>query len=241
MENKILVRKRSLAIVAASGLMLSLLVQPAASAGSNIGEVRVSCATMPRTDLSTADVSAMGYGLLKIGARGKVMNYTPSEALGEFDTLLTSEYGLRKPLATLTNPRQRKQMAETSQLLLSGYVVAAQMMHGVMRGERQIPDEILRISGNMIFTANEPDGADPVLGEIYNKVQLADQAIAKIGADRLPYARWIIRGYAYNDPVAVDAGIAGYCMSKPSQSETGILQRAAKAVRFDTSTIKTHP
>lgn len=225
-------------IVQVAVALLASMVAVEASCGENTKPVSLKCEPALTSGVSKFDVAANGYTLMQRGWRNKHMDMEQQAAFGEFDALLTSSYGLRHPLVTLANPRASKQMAETAQLVVSGYVVAAQMMHGVMRKEGLVPSETLRISGNMIFTALEPDGEDPALGAIDRLVRQADKDLSRLAPERRAFARWIVRGYAYNDPVAVDAALVGYCLAGPTSGETKALTNIAKQVRLDPKTIK---
>jgi hypothetical protein len=208
-----------------------------AQAGESTKPVSLVCNPNAVAGVSEGDMVASGFQMLEHAMRGKRMDMERTSAFGEFDALLTSSYGLRNPLATLANPLARKRMEDVSQLVVSGYVVAAQMMQGVMIKEGVVPRETLKIVGNMVYSALEPDGEDPALGDIDTKVRSADNELTKIGVDRRPFARWLIRAYAYNDPVAVDAALAGYCAAKPTTDESKLLTKTAKRVRLDPAKI----
>lgn len=209
-----------------------------AAAGEDTKPVSIKCDGRVHKDLSSADKTDFGYELITRAMSGKKMNIEPMLALGEMDTLLTSSYGLRQPLATLTNKRALNQMALVSQLVMSGYVVSAKMLIGVVEREAVVPAETVRISRNMIYTLHEPTGDDDVLLKIEQKVKQADVGVSKVSVSRQSYARWVIRAYAYNDPIAVDAALSGYCSVPGVLGDHGVLTGLAKKVRFDPRTIK---
>jgi hypothetical protein len=217
----------------AAFVVVLMLASGMVSAGENTKPVSIACASKPGHGSPSVDPLGYGYKLIVNAAKNKKMDMEKLEALGEVDMLLTSSYGLRKPLATITNRRAADQMALTSQLTMSGYVIAAQMMFGIVRKEALIPERTAYIAGNMIYTMTEPDDHDPSLTVIADKIKKADKEISGLAPEQLSYARWLIRGYAFNDPVAVEAAMVGFCDSKPTNKAKLLVEGQAKKVRLD--------
>lgn len=218
-----------------AGLLIAVLLSSLSSstfAGDDTKNVVLQCEKRIIPGISKTNRLEYAHALIINAMKDKSAFMPALYAMGQIDTLLTSSYGLRKPLASITDTRGVKAISRMSQLIMGSYVVAAQMTLGVIEKEEIIPQETLVITGNMVYTLNEPDDVDPILGEILEKVQKADLGIALISPDSLPYAKWALRGYAYNDSVAVDAAMAGFCMSNPTARDGEYLVKWAKKIRY---------
>jgi hypothetical protein len=193
--------------------------------------VKLRCEERQLKDMTASGSAAFGRRLIEQAMTGKKTQSGALAAMGEIDTMLTSKYGLRQPLATLTDLKAIHDMSMTAQLVMSGYVIAAQMMMGVMQKENRVPAETLRISGNLIYLLYEPINDDDELQSFDRAVRAADAGLSGMSSKALVFAKWAVRGYAYGDPVAVDAALAGYCMATPTKQDDGLLTTWVRKVQ----------
>lgn len=47
-----------------------------------------------------------------------------------------------------------------------------------------------------------------------------------------PYAKWIAKGFAFDDTVAVDAALFGFCAAKPMSADLAKLESAIRVARL---------
>lgn len=170
--------------------------------------------------------------LLAAATRNKPFATSPADAYRMFDDILVS-YGLTSPLRDLPRGPERSAMARIAYLVMNDYVVAAQMAYGAAQRSGALAGRLAYITGNMVNTATEPYAGDPELAGIARKIAAADAALQPVSAAPRNFARWAVRGYAFGDVVAIDASLAGFCMSEPSAGDVEALLKAVEIARLE--------
>lgn len=188
--------------------------------------LRVECQKFP---IAVPEVDKIQFGKasleMAIGQRATADEKV--KAFKEFDTMLTSMYGLRQPLSAIPDTPGRQSMARTAFLALNGYTVAAQMSHAAMVAENDVPKDAAGISGNMIYALLEPIDDIPSLAKLLTKTEKNDAALEKMPIGPRRFAKWILRGVVYRDPIAVNAALYGYCKAQPSAADNALLEKLA--------------
>lgn len=180
--------------------------------------------------------------LLEQGMKGKEFPTNEAHSLRNFSRLLTGEYGLSKPLEAITDPEASKAIGRISLLISNNYVIAAQMALGVATVSKALPKEVADRAGDMIFTATDPTDHDKDLMALQKQFTEADAAFAGSNPRVRAFARWVLKGYAFNDPIAIDAAVTGYCQSSPSAADNANLEKWVAATRLPQDIIeKTKP
>lgn len=216
----------------------------------SIKPIRFDCA---KRDVPTArSPGAVGLDpeiLLMTATKGKRFPYEATASLGWLDTMLIS-YGNTVPLTTLTGPA-RVAALRVALLVRNDYTIAAQMAYGLSSRIAAIPEPQATYVGNLVMNLTEPAHDMPEIDVSNALIERANQILVgasvnptagkaitrssagAVSAAMLPYARWAVRGYAYDDDVAIDAALAGVCMSSPTAADLRTLEAAIKVARYD--------
>ncbi|MDD2976221.1 hypothetical protein [Aquabacterium sp.] len=72
----------------------------------------------------------------------------------------------------------------------------------------------------------------PEMAETISNVENAFEMISGVSPSLRGYARWAIRGFAYDDDVAIDATMTGMCQAGPSAKDKAVIEKAIKASQF---------
>ncbi len=116
------------------------------------------------------------------------------------------------------------------------YTIAAQMAYGVHMRQGILPEPHATFIGRFIMTLTE---SSHHAMENTNTNHLIDQSFAILDASKnmsaavKAYGRWAVRGFAYDDMVAVDTALAGVCMSAPTAKDLEDLRKSIKVSQFD--------
>ncbi|ABM39232.1 hypothetical protein [Polaromonas naphthalenivorans] len=78
----------------------------------------------------------------------------------------------------------------------------------------------------------QPYDEDPELAAIEAKTVKADSILDKMTPKPKAFARWVVLGYAWDDAIAIDASLIGYCMSEPSSQDQKLLEAAVGVARL---------
>lgn len=147
------------------------------------------------------------------------------KAMSDLDVMMTSMYGLKRSLAMLPDGPARNAIMRTSYLIMHGNSIAAQISYGSMMLEKGVPPDVTRIMGDIVTGLIQPYDDDAVFLKLGKAVKEGDEALGSMPEHPRRYARWIVRAKLYEDKVAVDTALAGYCMAMPSAADDALLKR----------------
>lgn len=213
----------TLALVGLSSAAYAVLQVPPLTAGGLRCDQRVVAGGR------TSDGAVVASALLESAMRGKKFTMSAQASLLAFDQRLV-RYGLQTPLAALSPGAEREAVTRVAQLVENGYVVAAQMALGAARRSGVLSPHIQMIVGNMVGTATEASEADPDLAKIGSMLVQAKESVAAMPELQRGFATWSVQGYAFDDPIAVDAALAGFCLTDPAPSAVQQLVEATQRV-----------
>jgi hypothetical protein len=170
--------------------------------------------------------------LLDQASASRPMKFNEKESIAEFDARLRAhDRGMSSEIAQ--GDQATRAVRLVARLYANMYVVAAQMAQGAAANQSLWPERLTRSVGDMVYVAHEPIQEGDDFSKIASLVKAADEVIVGMGKPRAAYARWVIRGYAYDDAIAIAAATAGYCASGPSADENRLLEQAVKIARLD--------
>ena len=173
----------------------------------------------------------LAWALLEHGERGKKFRLTAKQTFPEFDDYMTT-FGLRTKLATLPVGADRTGIERTGFYVLNNAPVAAQMAQGATELRWTSDPQTIRVVAHMVQTLTEPTAHERTLKDIAAKVTAAEGRLESMPPRTRAFARWVVRGYAHADAVAVDAAYAGYCMTRPSKSDDTLLVQVVETARW---------
>lgn len=184
-------------------------------------------------DVNDTDRLAFSRRALQISMLAKgVKREEQIKALGDLDVMMTSRYGLKRSLAMLPDGPARNAIMRTAYLIMSGNSIAAQISYGSMQLEKDVPPDAARIMGDIVTGLIQPYDNDATFVQLRDAVKESDASLEPMPERARRYARWVVRGKLYDDGVAVDTALAGYCMAGPSESDNGLLKKiVARALK----------
>lgn len=173
-----------------------------------------------------------GEALLIAGIKGKPFALSEDAAYSTMDQVLTSHYNLREPLATIKDERARRAIGLVAQLLMNDYVIAAQMAFGAVLQAAPVKPTTLQMIRNMVFTAIEPYAGDEELTRIAEDITKADQILMSMNLQPRQFARWVARAAAFEDAIAMDAAMTGFCAVNPTSKDFEVLKKAVDVTKL---------
>lgn len=182
-----------------------------------------------------------GESFLRTAMRGKPFPLAPQDAYATMDQVLTTHYGLRQPLAMIKDTGAREAITLVASLLLNDYVIAAQMAYGARLINAPIPDPARQGIRSMVYTAVEPYPGDEELEKIAQAIEKADKIVAGMTTHAKIYARWVVRAAAFEDAVAMDAAMTGWCSGVVTADDVAKLKQASELARLKRPVSKPAP
>lgn len=173
--------------------------------------------------------------LLEQAMRGKKFDYNEAASLVGTESMLMQYYGMRMSLRSVADERMRAGVARISQLMQNDYVIAAQMALGAGSLRTQLPAAVAQPLAKYVDNATEPFHGDEELTMLSEQIQRAMVVTEGMSPRPRAFARWVMRAAAFDDAVALDAAMAGYCMSAPSAQDDKLLAQAHAIARLDRS------
>lgn len=179
----------------------------------------------------TKGIKADEPGTLLLSAiRGKPLYNEPVASLAWMDMHLRM-YGNTKPL-TLMQGEARGHVLQLATLVHNDYIIASQMMLGLKMAQPTWPKEQGTYVARLIVGLTDTAEDVPMMAETISNVENAFEMIAGVSPSLRGYARWAIRGFAYDDDVAIDATMTGMCQAGPSAKDKAVIEKAIKASQF---------
>ena len=186
-----------------------------------------SCASLgfkkpERTDLAVA--------LLEFGERGKDLPIAREQAFQEFERNALA-FGIPGRLSTLPPGPDRDALVRMGHYSQNGSAIAAQMASGLAVRTWRGDPALIQVLDEMMQRLTEPTEHEPSLRRAAEAIHRGEEALIGMSAAPRAFARWVLRGYAFSDFVAIDAALAGYCSAAPSQADNALLARAVEISR----------
>ena len=227
-------RKQHVPKVLSSLLMLTAWLAPVTVYASSSAKISCQGRVMPEAR-KKANESLDADILLDKAMKGKKFDLNAGASLVSLETNLVQYHGLASSVRSIPDDEGRRAMGRVASLIENNYAIAAKMALGasIMRG--LVPQPILKPLSSYVTTMTEPHGEAPDLMEIDRKITQAQQIIGNMSEKPRAFARWVVLGYAWDDRVAIDASLAGYCTSSPTAADHKLLETAVGVARLDRS------
>ena len=113
------------------------------------------------------------------------------------------------------------------------YIIASQMAYGIHMRQGVLDKDVAMFMGWMLLGLTEDSDQTPETNMTNGIINDSMVYIEKLSPTVKGYARWAIRAFAFDDQVAIDASMAGVCMSSPSKAELESLGKAIRNAQFD--------
>lgn len=172
--------------------------------------------------------------LIDAAIRGKTFVYSEGAAVVATEAMLVQYYGMRQSLRSLPEESDRKAVARIAHLIQNNNVVAAQMALGsLMVGHptANVPRPLYTYVNN----ATEPYHGDDELNGLAQQIASATAMTDDMSSKPKAFARWIVRAAAFEDAIAHDAAMSGFCMSSPTATDHKQLKAAFDVAKLDRS------
>lgn len=169
--------------------------------------------------------------LLLAAAQNKPFPKQPPSSLDWMQAGL-STHGFTGSLADLRGPAQMASMRIAS-LADNDYTIASQMAYGIHVRQGLFSKSLADLMGYFIFGLTENSDQTPENNNTNAMINDAMAHLASMPPAVKGYAKWALRAYAYDDVVAIDAAMAGVCMSSASKADMVSLGKAIKFAQFD--------
>lgn len=199
--------------------------------GESLKKIVIDCTKHQAPDAFKTDGKIDNEKLIVYAVKNKPFPNQPVDSLNWLMSLL-KDYGYKGSISSLAKEEQLTVM-RISSLLKNNYVISAQMSYGIYKSQNILSKEISDVLGHFVSAATETSDQTP---ETNNTNTLIDQSMTLL-KDVSPsvrgYARWAVRGYAYDDMVAVSAAMAGACMSGATKKEMSAIGKAIQHSQFD--------
>lgn len=209
------------------------LICAAFSISALAAPAKVSCQgrsqAIPRDANGVLDPDA----LLDSAMKGKTFALTPGASMVSLESNLVQFYGLNQSLRSIPADDGRKAIERVATLIENNYVIAAKMALGASAMRNLIPQPILAYTGRYVGTMTEPYHENAELLDLQRKGIEGQRLIAKMSPKPLAFARWAVFGFTWDDAVAIDASLDGFCASSPSVGDIKMLDQAVAVARLD--------
>lgn len=160
---------------------------------------------------------------------------SPGASLVSLESNLVQFYGLTQSLRSIPSDEGRAAIGRVATLIENNYVIAAKMALGASAMRKQIPEPILTYVARYVGTMTEPFHGDAELLDLQRKGVEGQRLIAKMSPKPLAFARWAIFGFTWDDEVAIDSALAGFCASNPTNQDLKLINQAVSFSRLDRS------
>lgn len=208
-----------------------------AIAGNTVGEQTVknqSC-TGRKLIQPGADGKFDPASILDLAIAGKKFDHDSASALTATQAMLVQYYGLKQSLRSLPVESDREAMGRITLLMKNNNVVAGQMALGALRPKNNLPKDMMRVLDAYVTTITEPEDEDSELKDIEIKLEKAMAMTSSMSPQARAFARWAMKAAAFEDGVAHDAAMIGFCSSKPNPADKEMLLNALKVAKLDRS------
>lgn len=171
--------------------------------------------------------------LLDAAMKGKKFDFNPGASLVSLESNLVQYYGLKESLRAIPDDEGRKAIGRVATLIENNYVIAAKMALGASALRGLIPQPFLVPLSRYVGTMTEPYHEAADLIDVQKKSIEGQKILEKMTPKPRAFARWAVFGFAWDDRVAIDASLAGYCTSSPSAADQRMLEQAVDVARLD--------
>ena len=171
--------------------------------------------------------------VLDAGMVGKRFDRKPAVSLAATESMLVKYYGMRPSLRSLPVGSDRKAVETIAYMMDNGNVVAGQMALGALNPRNNLPPDMMRILSGYVNAVTEPTGEDQELIAAKEKVDKAIQMAEGMSPQPRAFARWLMKAAAWEDGVAHDAAMSGFCSSEPSANDLDLLKKALKVAKLN--------
>jgi hypothetical protein len=156
---------------------------------------------------------------------------SPLQSLGWMDLGLKT-LGFQGSLTSLKGPSQMAAIRLAS-LADNDYTIAAQMAYGIHTRQGLFPASHSEAIGRFVMALTESSDQTPENNTSNMMVEKASTLLEGADSTVKAYGRWALRAYAYDDMVAVDAALAGFCMSSPKTADVQALRKGIQYAQFN--------
>ena len=163
--------------------------------------------------------------MIERAMKGKPFVKGEDDSIAFMNSILVSQYGMKRPLSTIGGEAGRW-TTKISRLVGNDYFIAAQMTYGLATQAGVMDADTKRAIGSFVMVATEPYPEDEELTQIAAKLVKAIAQIGKMPENLRPYAKWIAKGFAFDDAVAIDAALYGFCAQKQTKGDLKLLESA---------------
>lgn len=171
--------------------------------------------------------------VLDAGMIGKRFDIKPAASLASMESMLNKYYGLKQSLKTLPVESDRKAIERIAYMMENANVVAGQMALGALNLKNNLQPDMMRTLSGFVNNSTEPTGEDPELIAAKEKINKANQMTEGMSPQPRTFARWLTKAAAFEDGVAHDAAMAGFCSSNPSTNDVDLLKKAVKTAKIN--------
>jgi hypothetical protein len=223
-----------LRVLAAAAAVLLLCAGRAEAAPASTAPADLSCKGRA---IATAGKPAEidPTALLDSAMKRKPFVYGEAASVAGTEAMLVQFYGMRQSLRSLPAEQDRKSVARISHLMQNDYVIAGQMALGAELMGGRIPPGILGPLARYVTNSTEPYHGDDELTSVNDQIKRATVMLGPMSEKPRAFARWAMRAAGFDDAVALDAAMAGLCLSSPSSNDMKLLGQAYQVAKLDRS------
>lgn len=171
--------------------------------------------------------------LLQKASEGKSFSLSAGASLVSLETNLVQLYGLNQSLKSIPSDKGRDAIGRVALMIENNYVIAAKMTLGASVLDGLIPEPILSYVSRYVSTMTEPYHEDAELLDLQRKSAKGIDMVRSMSPKPLAFARWMIYGSAWDDRIAMDAALMGFCSANPTIADLKLLNEAVDVSRLD--------
>lgn len=198
-------------------------------------DVAISCSGRDTPAAKNLGSGLSADPLLDSAMEGKKYTLNPGASLVSMEATLVQYYGLRQSVRSIPDDSGRVAMQRVATLVENNYAIAAQMALGSSVSRGLIPPPLSGYLLRYVMNLTEPYHDDPELLDVKAKGEAGQRSVAQMSVKVRSFARWAVLGSAWDDQVAVDASLSGFCMSSPTKEDLKLLNVGMRVARLDKS------
>lgn len=203
-------------------------------ASASAATEKVSCEKRVRQEFSRdANGVLEPNALLDAAMKGKDFSLSPGASMVSLESNLVQFYGLKQSLRSIASDEGRDAIMRIATLIENNYVIAAKMALGASAMRNWIPQPLLSVTGRYVGTMTEPYHENAELLDLQRKGVEGQRLIEKMSPKPLAFARWAVFGFVWDDAVAIDAALNGFCASTPTPADVKMLEQAVSVSRLN--------
>ena len=171
--------------------------------------------------------------LIQEAMKGKLFKKSPERSMKEVESRVISERGMRDLFSSVKDENARKSISRISYLSMNFYSIAAQMEAGFLNSKNVVQKSVMDPLLEFVQTLTAIIDHDEAFVDLHRRNEKGQAILAPVSPQPKAFARWALWGYTWDDEVAIDASLAGFCMSSPTAADHATLERAILAARLD--------